>query len=84
MGLTSHVNVAGCVFQPWLLKALYLVLSALCQATSGSRHLGQGKGEGKKSSRHAEPAGTLRGQQGPGWAGEHPYQECDVIPIALP
>ena len=47
MDLTSHVNVAGCVFQPLLLKALCLVASALCQATSGSQHLCQGKGEGK-------------------------------------
>lgn len=57
MDLTSHVNVSGCVFQ--LLKALYLVASALYQATSGSRHLHQETGEGKESSGRAEPsAGT--------------------------
>ena len=85
MDLTSHVNVAGCVFQPLLLKALCLVASALCQATSGSRHLCQGKGEGKESSGHAElSAGTLRGQQGPGWAGEHPYHKCNMLPLTLP
>lgn len=80
MDLTSHVNVAGCVLRPLLLKALYLVASTLCQATSESRHLRQGKGEGKERSGRAE----LRGQQGPGWVGEHPYHKCNMHLLALP